>query len=270
MKGPGKFIRTFFILAIMIISSDKDLKGITEASKVVAKILFELRSRARAGINTAELDHIAGELMNSYGARSAPKLIYDFPGNTCISLGTCYAHGVPNKNTVLKNGDLINIDVSAELHGYFADNGCSFVVGNIENEHSHLIRTSQSILAMAINSIRSGVKLSAIGKLIHEESKKSGYTVIKDLTGHGIGKSLHEEPKEILNYYSFFDNRAFLNGQVIALETFISTKSNYSVKDPDGWSLRGNKGGFIVQHEHTILVRDHKAIILTENNGIGN
>ncbi len=116
MKGPGKFIRTFFILAIMIISSDKDLKGITEASKVVAKILFELRSMARAGINTAELDHIAGELMNSSGARSASKLIYDFPGNTCISLGTCYAHGVPNKNTVLKNGDLINIDFSDELH----------------------------------------------------------------------------------------------------------------------------------------------------------
>ncbi len=224
----------------MIITSEKELNGIKEVSDIVAGILFELRSKAIAGISTADLDAMAGDLMRVYGARSAPKLMYNFPGNTCISVGACYAHGVPNSTTILKNGDLINIDVSAELNGYYADNGCSFVVGNIENEHTRLVNTSREILANAISNIRSGVKLSAIGKLIQEESKAKGYTVIKDLTGHGIGRSLHEEPKEILNYYSFFDSRRFENGQVIALETFISTKSNYSVKDPDGWSLRAD------------------------------
>ena len=156
------------------------------------------------------------------------------------------------------------------MDGFWSDNGGSFVVGEDKNGHQKLVDASKDILQKAINNIKGGVKISEIGYLIETEAKKRGYKVIKNLGGHGIGRSLHEQPDELLNYKNRFDQRRFKKNSVVAIETFISTTSSQAVELKDGWTMVGNKGGFMAQHEHTIVVTEDKPIILTERNGIWN
>jgi methionyl aminopeptidase len=133
-----------------------------------------------------------------------------------------------------------------------------------------LVDASKIILKKAINSIKGGVRISEIGQLIEAEAKKLGYKVIRNLTGHGIGRSLHEEPEEIANYYDRYNTTRFRKNSVVAIETFISTASSIADTLKDGWTLVGNKGGFVAQHEHTIVVTGGTPIILTASNGIWN
>lgn len=252
----------------MSISTDDERTGMEQASDAVAITLKKMREYAQPGISTRELDEYGGQLLAQMGARSAPKLTYDFPGYTCISVNEVAAHGVPSVDTILKEGDLVNIDVSAELNGFWADNGGSFVLGEDIHGHGKLVETSKEILKKAISNIKGGVKISEIGKLIETEAKKAGYTVIKNLTGHGIGRSLHEEPHEIANYCDRYNTARFRKNSVVAIETFIATKSTIADTQADGWTLIGNKGGFVAQHEHTIMVTGGEPVIFTAQNGI--
>jgi len=227
-----------------------------------------MRQNARPGISTAELDAYGAEILLKFGAKSAPNLVYKFPGCTCISLNQEICHGVPRANRILKEGDLINIDVSAELNGYWSDNGGSFVLGNDINKHEKLVSASKEILRKALRNIKSGVKIADLGYVIESEAKRSGFSVIKNLAGHGVGKDLHEQPDDILNFKNPFDQRRFRKNTVLAIETFISTHSTYAIDTEDGWTMVGNKGGFTAQHEHTIIVTDQSPIILTSSNGI--
>lgn len=254
----------------MSITKESELIGMQEASKAVSYTLKEMISYAQPGMNTKELDEYGAELLASFGAKSAPYLTYGFPGWTCISVDKEFCHGIPSNKQVLKEGDLINIDVSAELNGFWADNGASFVLGNDINQHQQLVDASKEILRKTIRHIKGGVKIADIGYLMETEAKKRGYSVIKNLGGHGIGRNLHEQPDELLNYKNRFDQRRFKKNAVVAIETFISTSSNYAVTLNDGWTMVGNKGGYMAQHEHTILITDGTPIILTEANEILN
>jgi methionyl aminopeptidase len=252
----------------MSITTEDERIGMQQASNAVAITLKKMREFAKPGISTKELDEYGGELLAEMGARSAPKLTYDFPGYTCISVNEEAAHGIPSADKILKEGDLVNIDVSAELSGYWADNGGSFILGEDIHGHGKLVEASKEILRKAISNIKGGVRISEIGKLIETEAKKAGYTVIKNLTGHGVGRSLHEEPHEIANYCDRFNTTRFRKNSVVAIETFISTRSTIAETQADGWTLTGNKGGFVAQHEHTIMVTGDKPTILTAQNGI--
>lgn len=252
----------------MSITSNEELFGMQQISNAVAETLKQMRAHAAPGMTAKELDDFGGAILNSLGAKSAPKLTYDFPGWTCISVNNEIAHGIPTEDKVLKEGDLINIDVSAELNGFWADNGGSFILGEDVNDLQPLVDASRQILRKAINQIKGGVKIADIGKLIETEARKSGYKVIKNLAGHGVGRSLHEEPHDILNCYDRFNNTRFRKNSVVAIETFIATASTYADQEEDGWTLVGNKGGYVAQHEHTIIVTDGKPIILTAVNNI--
>ena len=252
----------------MSITTENERTGMQQASDAVAVTLKKMREFAQPGISTKELDEYGGKLLAQMGAKSAPKLTYDFPGFTCISVNGEVAHGVPSNNKILEDGDLINIDVSAELNGYWADNGGSFVLGEDIHGHGRLVETSKEILRKAIGSIKGGVRISEIGRLIETEAKKAGYMVIKNLTGHGVGRSLHEEPHEIANYCDRFNITRFKKNSVVAIETFISTRSTIAETQNDGWTLTGNKGGFVAQHEHTIMVTGGQPVIFTAQNGI--
>ena len=241
-----------------------------KASEAVAHTLKEMRNYARPGITTKQLDNYGAEVLSGFGAKSAPFLTYHFPGWTCISVNNEFCHGIPSAGRVLEEGDLVNIDVSAELNGFWSDNGGSFVIGEDVNQHQKLVEASKQILHKAIHNIKGGVRISDIGHLIETEAKKRGYKVIKNLTGHGVGKSLHEEPHEIANYRDRFNTTRFKKNSVVAIETFISTTSTYAETLSDGWTMVGNKGGFMAQHEHTIVVTDGSPIVLTEMNGIWN
>jgi methionyl aminopeptidase len=196
-------------------------------------------------------------------------LTYGFPGWTCISVNEAFAHGIPSPDVILQEGDLINIDVSAECDGYWADNGCSFVLGNDVHGYRALVDASERILRQAIQSIRGGVRISEIGHIIQKEAKRHGYRVIKNLAGHGVGRSLHEEPFEIPNYRDRFNKECFRKNTVVAVETFISTWSTKANTLADGWTLVCNWGGFTAQHEHTLIVTGGKPEILTSGNSIG-
>lgn len=254
----------------MSITNESELIGMQKASEAVAYALKEMRNFAKAGISTKELDDFGGKILEEMGAKSAPYLTYGFPGYTCISVNNEFCHGIPSEKTILKEGDLINIDVSAELDGFWSDNGGSFVIGEDINQHQKLIDASKEILQKAISNIKGGVRISDIGHLMETEAKKRGYKVIKNLTGHGVGRSLHEEPHEIANYRDRFNTQRFKKNSVVAIETFISTTSTIADTQKDGWTMVGNKGGFMAQHEHTIVVTEGKPMILTEANGIYN
>lgn len=254
----------------MSITTPEELKGMQMVSEAVAFTLKEMRKFAKPGMTTKQLDDYGAQILLDYGARSAPYLTYGFPGCTCISINNEFCHGIPSENRILAEGDLINIDVSAELNGFWSDNGCSFVLGEDIYQHQKLINASKEILQKALDSIKGGIKISDIGHIIETEAKKRGYMVIKNLGGHGVGRSLHEQPDEIMNYKNRYDQRRFKKNSVVAIETFISTNSTYATELIDGWTMVGNKGGFMAQHEHTIVVTDGKPIILTAANGILN
>lgn len=254
----------------MSITQEADLVGMKKASEAVAFTLKEMKGYAKPGMTTKQLDDFGAGILKDLGANPAPFLAYKFPGCTCISVGKEFCHGIPSSDKVLREGDLINIDVSAELDGYWSDNGASFVLGEDVNHHQKLVTASKEILYKAIHNIKGGVRISEIGHLIETEAKKRGYKVIKNLTGHGIGRSLHEEPNEIANYRDRYNTTRFKKNSVVAIETFISTTSTYAETLNDGWTMVGNKGGYMAQHEHTIIVTDSQPIVLTEMNGIWN
>lgn len=254
----------------MSITRVEELIGMKKASEAVALTLKAMRNYAKPGMTTKELDDFGAKFLSEFGAKSAPYLTYGFPGCTCISVNNEFCHGIPSAKRVLKEGDLVNIDVSAELDGFWSDNGGSFVLGQDINQHQSLIEASREILHKAIYNIKGGVRISDIGHIMETEAKKRGFRVIKNLGGHGIGRSLHEQPDELLNYRNRFDQRRFKKNSVVAIETFIATTSSYTMELNDGWTMVGNKGGFMAQHEHTIVVTEGKPIVLTEMNDIWN
>ncbi|MGA0556624.1 type I methionyl aminopeptidase [Larkinella sp. VNQ87] len=252
----------------MSITREAELIGMQKASEAVAYTLKEMRNYARPGLTTKQLDQYGAAILSDFGAKSAPFLTYDFPGWTCISVNHEFCHGIPSDNRTMQEGDLVNIDVSAELNGFWSDNGGSFVLGEDVNGHQKLVDASKQILHKAIARIKGGVRLADIGQLIETEARKRGYKVIKNLTGHGIGRSLHEEPAEIANYPDRSNPTRFRKNAVVAIETFIATTSTYAETLQDGWTMVGNKGGFMAQHEHTIVVTDGKPLVLTAMNGV--
>jgi methionyl aminopeptidase len=253
----------------MVIKTEEELQGMRRVSEAVALTLRKMCAYAQIGMSTKDIDEYGRQLLEDLGGKSAPFETYAFPGYSCISVNQEFAHGVPSDQVKLKNGDIINIDVSAELGGFWSDNGCSFIVGEDIQGLQHLVDSSKEILLEAISQISGGVRIAEIGKLIETKARKAGYMVIRDLGGHGVGRSLHEEPDAIMNFYDRDDKgRRFRKDSVVAIETFISTKSAHIQTASDGWGFSGTKGGFVAQHEHTILITSGKPIILTAANGI--
>lgn len=252
----------------MSIRSTTDLKGMTLAGRIVGETLNKMVAFAQPGMSTKTLDDYGYEILRSYGANPAPKKEYGFPGWNCISVNHEVAHGIPAGNVILKEGDLVNIDVSAEVNGYYGDNGASFVLGKDTQKLQPLVNSSKEILYSAISRIKGGVKIAAIGAFIESEAKKKGFTTIKNLVGHGIGLTLHDHPREIPCFADKTNNLRFRKDTVIALETFISTKARMVRQASDGWTFKTIDGSFVAQHEHTLIVTNDYPVILTANNGI--
>lgn len=246
----------------MTIRNQEDLDKLRRVGKVTAETLSIMREAAVVGISTKELDRIGFEHFSRFRAKSAPQLMYKFPGSTCISLNTEIAHGIPN-DRVLKEGDLVNIDVSLELDGYFADTGATLIVGQDRRNLSNLLEVSEKALGLALTKAKTGERLNSIGKSIEQTANRNGYKVIRTLCGHGVGKSLHEEPFDICNYYEPRDRRILKSGQVIAVETFVSTGAEDFVEAFDGWTLRTPDGSFTAQFEHSVVITESGPLILT-------
>ena len=246
----------------MTIENQRDIDGLKEIGKIVALTIREMKRHSRVGITTKELDNIGAAYLARHGAVSAPKKVYNFPGHTCISVNNDIAHGIPS-NRKIQPGDLINIDVSAELGGYFADAGQSFQIPPYNNSLVRLCQYTHNTMMEVISSLKHGVKLNEIGRIIQLHAIAGGYNVIQNLSSHGVGKSLHEDPKEIQPVFNKHDKRVLKEGLVITIEPFLSTGAGYAVEQPDGWTLRVPGGGFAAQHEHTIIITKDQPIIVT-------
>ncbi|RPJ27915.1 MAG: type I methionyl aminopeptidase [Chloroflexi bacterium] len=246
----------------MTADSEKDLQYLKAIGRVCAETLRKMMGQARAGMTTRELDEIGRALLEAEGARSAPQVTYNFPGMTCISVSPVIAHGIPNER-ILRAGELIHIDVSAELDGYYADTGASLVVSKRERHLEKLLDATKATLMKALHAAKAGNPLNGIGRTVQNEARKRGYNVIYDLTGHGIGRKLHESPKDILNYYSPADRTVLNEGLVLAIEPFLTTGVGRVIEERDGWSLRTSDRAVAAQFEHTIVVTKNEPLILT-------
>ncbi len=246
----------------MIVNTEEDIKHLKAIGHICAMTLKTMMEHAKPGMTTLELDNIGMEFLAKEGAQSAPMAMYQFPGATCISVSPVIAHGIPN-NRVLREGELINIDVSAEMNGYYGDTGASMVVSKHVPEYEKLLAATRATLEKAVRVAVAGQPLNLIGQTIQEEAKRNGYGVIFDLTGHGIGHKLHEEPTEVFNYYKQTDRRILEEGVVLAIEPFLTTGKGRVHEERDGWSLRTIDRTIAAQFEHTIIVTKNEPIILT-------
>jgi methionyl aminopeptidase len=246
----------------MTADSQKDIQYLRAIGRICAETLRRMMDAAQAGMTTRALDEIGRAFLEAEGARSAPQVMYKFPGATCISVSPVIAHGIPDEY-VLRAGELIHIDVSAELDGYYADTGASLVVSKRDRNFEKLIEATKGTLKKALHAAKVGNPLNGIGRTVQNEARKRGYNVIYDLTGHGIGRRLHEEPKEILNFYNPRDQRVLHEGLVLAVEPFLTTGVGRVTEMRDGWSLRTSDNAIAAQFEHTIVVTRNEPIILT-------
>lgn len=246
----------------MTIESQSDIVALQRIGRIVSLILHKMLDSIEPGMTTAELDAIGSRLLAEFGARSAPQLAYDFPGATCISVNEQAAHGVPG-GRIIKAGDMVNVDVSAELDGYFADTGGTKVVPPSTPIKTKLCHATRIALAEAIKVARAGQPLNRIGRAIEQVANTHRLRIIENLGGHGVGRAIHEEPEHILGFYDPRDQRVLKEGMVIAIEPFLSTKSRTVSEADDGWTLVGMPGNLSAQFEHTMIITRSEPIVVT-------
>ncbi|HET7542189.1 MAG TPA: type I methionyl aminopeptidase [Polyangiaceae bacterium] len=245
----------------MSIDDENELLALKRVGAIVAEARDTMASHVAPGITTAELDEVGRKVLRRHGARSAPQLAYGFPGVTCISVNDELAHGIPSER-VLQDGDLVNIDVSAELDGYWADSGSSFAVGQVSARARSLLFSTRAALSDAIGEVRAGAPLRNIGRAVERRAKRSGFRVIRNLCGHGVGRHIHEEP-QVPNIYERNNPVLLHEGLVLTIEPFFTTSATYTVESDDGWTLRTPDGSIGAQFEHTLVVTRGQPIIIT-------
>jgi methionyl aminopeptidase len=246
----------------MTIGSEDELEKLKLAGRVVANTLKAMGEALEPGITTRELDGIGRRLLEAAGARSAPELTYDFPGATCISVGPDVAHGIPGDRRI-EAGDLVNIDVSAEIDGFFGDTGASFAVPPVAARVERLCRDGRRALWTGIRAVRPGVSLNAPGERIEAFARQNGYSLVKNLASHGVGSALHEAPTEIATWRDPAERRRITEGLVFTLEPFLSLGADWVDETGDGWTLRPRGGQPTVQYEHTMVATRHGPVVLT-------
>jgi methionyl aminopeptidase len=245
----------------MTADSKTDIDGLLAAGRAVRAAFDAMRAAARAGISTAELDAIGAGVLAAQGARSAPQLMYDFPGATCISVNEQAAHGIPGPRR-LQAGDIVNIDVSAELDGYIADMGESFVIEPAPAAKLHICRAVKAAVGEALRRVRAGRSLNVIGATVQRVADRHGYRIISNLASHGVGRSLHEEPSYVPRHNPR-ERRVLRDGMVLTIEPFFTTDRRDVTEQGDGWTLSCAPGELVAQFEHTIVVRRGAPIVIT-------
>ncbi len=248
----------------MTIETEDDVVALKRIGRIVSSVLHEMLDAAEPGMTTRELDLLGEQLLEKHGARSAPKLAYNFPGSTCISINEEAAHGIPG-DRVIRAGDVLNVDVSAELGGYFADTGGTRVVPPTNSQKTRLCHATRMALEQAMKHARAGQPMNGIGAAIERTAKTYGFRVIENLCSHGVGRALHEAPGDIPGYFDPKDRRILKDGMVITIEPFLSTKSRVVKETSDGWTLVGVHGNLSAQYEHTMIITNGAPIVVTQH-----
>jgi methionyl aminopeptidase len=246
----------------MSIESCDDLEGLKRAGRVVALATSAMRRSVRPGMTTKELDDVGAAIFRQHGAQSAPQLAYGFPGVNCISLNDEAVHGVPSRTRFIARGDLVKIDVTAELDGYMADAAVTVEAGGWTPSKQRLLRAAAAALGRGLRAARAGMAINTVGRAIDSEVRRRGYRVIPELGGHGIGRTIHEDPL-VPNYFDPQATAALTEGLVVTVEPIIAAGVGRVRQAPDGWTLPTTDGGLSAHVEHTIVVTDGRPLILT-------
>lgn len=246
----------------MTVSSDEDLTRLRQIGRIVADTLAYMERAIEPGMTTRELDQIGRAFMETAGARPAPELEYGFPGATCISVNEEIAHGIPGSRRISR-GDLINIDVSAEKDGFFADTGASFAVPPVTRAVERLCRDGRRAMWMGLRQVGANKPLADIGRAVGAFARRNGYTLVRNLASHGVGLSLHEDPKEIETWPDASERRIMSEGLVFTVEPFLSLGADFADDGNDPWTLYSQPRAPTVQFEHTVVATRHGPLVLT-------
>ncbi len=245
----------------MSIETQEELDALRAAGRVVAQALGAMRRAVRPGVTTAELDAIGARVFRRHGARSGPQLDYGFPGVNCISVGDQAVHGIPGPRR-LREGELVKLDVTAELDGFYADSCVSVPVGRAAPQTLRLAASARRALNDALAVARAGTPLNAIGATVETAVTARGHAVCTDLSGHGIGRRIHEDPTVPNHYVASFDE-PLTEGLVLTIEPIISAGSGAVVADRDGWTIRTADGALSAHAEHTLVITAGTPLLLT-------
>lgn len=245
----------------MSIESTADWEGLRQVADVARVTLDALAGQVRPGVTTGELDVAAAQLFTAHGARSAPALVYGFPGTVLVSVNDEIVHGIPGARRI-KAGDIVKIDVTVEKNGYVADAARSVVVEPASAAAHRLVACAVAAFQAGLAVARAGVRVNEIGRAVEREVRRRGFSVVEGLSGHGVGRTIHEEPS-VPNRYDPSQADVLTEGLVVTIEPMISAGSTRVVQDRDGWTLRTRDGSLSAHHEHTLVITRGLPIVLT-------
>jgi methionyl aminopeptidase len=245
----------------MSIQSEAEFAGLKAIGRIVRKALDRMSAAARPGISTAELNEIGSRVLREEGARSAPPLIYQFPGDVCISVNDEAIHGIPGTR-VLREGDLVKLDLVAEKSGFFADAAITVPVGMVAETATALIRSAESAFRKGAREATAGARIYEIGRAVEREVRSRGFSVLRELCGHGVGRTIHEEPS-VPNHFDPRSRGKLSHGLVITIEPIIAAGSGKAHLRPDGWTIATDDRSFSAHYEHTLVITRGAPILLT-------
>lgn len=245
----------------MSIQEEHELLSLKAVGRIVRMVLNAMKDEVRPGVSTEYLDEVGARVMKQNGARSAPSMVYRFPGANCISLNDEAVHGVPGPRNI-REGDLVKLDVTLEKDGYMADAAITVPAGRVSSQAQQLMDCAERAFQQAMLVARAGFRVFEIGRMVEREVSKSGFSVIRELGGHGIGRTIHESP-HVPNYHDPAANQVLKEGLVITVEPIIAAGSAQVFTDKDGWTLRTSDHSLSAHFEHTLVITSGAPILLT-------
>ena len=246
----------------MSIQDYAELLALKEVGQIVQLAIAAMANSIRAGISTRELGDIGGKVMRQNGARSAPALVYGFPGDVLISLNNEAVHGIPSESRKVRAGDLVKLDVTFEKNGYMADAAITVPVEPVSEDARRLAVCAERAFQKAMQFARSNHRVNEIGRAIEKEVRASGFRVIRELGGHGIGRTIHEAPS-VPNFDDGIARGRLTSGLVLTVEPIIAMGSARPMDAGDGWTVKTADGGLSAHYEHTLVITDGAPILLT-------
>ena len=245
------------------IKRENEIEYMRQAGKIAYDLLMSLKDVIKPGITTKDIDDFAYDFIVSRGAKPAFLNYEGFPASACVSLNDMVVHGIPNKNTKLKNGDIVTVDTGAIVHGYYSDTAYTYIVGEVDKKTAALVENTRKALYKGLSVIKEGVVLNEVCKAIESVARENGYGVFDVLTGHGVGTDLHEDPyiPNLANHES--EGIILKSGMTLAIEPMFSLGTKEVWLMPDEWGIVTRDGSNTAHFEHTILVTKDGYEILT-------
>ncbi|MBQ5970539.1 MAG: type I methionyl aminopeptidase [Clostridia bacterium] len=247
---------------MIVLKTTRELTLMKEACRISAAALRIAGAAVRPGVSTWEIDRIAYEYIKSQGAEPNFLHLYGFPATACISVNDEVIHGIPSKDRILKSGDIVSIDLGAKIHGYNGDNAATFACGEISDEAKRLLDTTRESLYKGIEAAVCGNKVGDIGHAVQAYCEARGYGIVREYTGHGVGKALHEDPS-VPNYGTPGRGVRLVPGMTIAIEPMVNQGAAAIKQLPDGWTVKTADGKLAAHFEHTVAITKSGPVILT-------